>query len=69
MILNALVLTCCFVSLLNLVFTILLSNSLFRIVSRLPEGAPVSTDDDSDRGLVDLKPTPTYDIRFRPEKR
>jgi hypothetical protein len=68
MILNILVSACCAVSFLNLIFTILLSNSLFRIVSRLPS-RPEEPEAPMDVGLIDVKPTPTYDTRFRQEKR
>lgn len=68
MILNIIVSTCLFVSFLNLIFTILLSNSLFRIVSRLPENSAKS-ELVPDSGLVDVGPTPTYDTRFRRERR
>lgn len=68
MILNILISFCFAVSFLNLIFTILLSNSLFRIVSRLPENSSKS-ELIPDSGLVDVGPTPTYDTRFRREKR
>lgn len=68
MILSILVSLCCSVSILNLIFTILLSNSLFRIVSRLPEDS-VKSKKIPDVGLVDVEPTPTYDTRFRRERR
>ena len=68
MILNILVSVCCVVSFLNLIFTILLSNSLFRIASRTPN-SPKEPEASMDAGLIDLKPTPTYDIRFRQETR
>lgn len=67
MILNVLVSFCCAISFLNLIFTILLSNSLFRIVSRLPENSAKS--EKILTGLVDVRPTPTYDARFRQERR
>jgi hypothetical protein len=68
MILNILVSACCVVSFLNLIFTILLSNSLFRIASRNPS-SPEEPESSGDAGLIDVKPTPTYDTRFRQEKR
>ncbi|NBT57308.1 hypothetical protein EBT16_00835 [bacterium] len=68
MTLNLLVSACCLISFLNLIFTILLSNSLFRIVSRLPANS-VKSEDFPESGLVDPRPTPTYDTRFRQERR
>lgn len=68
MILNILVLVCCVVSFLNLIFTILLSNSLFRIVSKMPVNS-IASEAPIETGLVDVRPTPTYDVRFRREKR
>jgi hypothetical protein len=53
----------CFLSLVNLVAVIFLSNSLFRL---LVAGRPVhASSKGSDAGLVDPSPTVTYDPRFR----
>jgi hypothetical protein len=67
MILYILVSFCFVVSFLNLIFTIMLSNSLFKIVSKLPENSSKS-ELIPDSGLVDVRPTPTYDTRFRRER-
>jgi hypothetical protein len=75
MILYLLLSFCCFLSFLNLIFLIFLSNSLFKVLietrnletraiknqpRRKVEGQPES-------GLLDPSPTATYDIRFRSE--
>jgi hypothetical protein len=60
----ALTIACCIFSALNLLFVILLSNSVFRLFytkERTIEGDKK----ESDRGLVDVRDTPTYDPRFR----
>lgn len=55
----------CFVSVVNLVAVLFLSNSLYRIfaASRLPPPSP--TVERRERGLVDPSATVTYDPRFR----
>lgn len=68
MILYILVSTCCFFSLLNLVFVILLSNSVFRLLSDRRADIDPREFEVRDSGLVDPKPTPTYDPRFRRER-
>lgn len=56
---------CLFFSVLNLFFTVFLSNSLFRLLTGgvRDEGEAVG---DSDSGLVDPKNSMTYDRRFLP---
>lgn len=53
---------CLFFSLLNLIFTLLLSNSVYRLLSPVKNKKEKN---DDNAGLVDLKPTVTYDPRFR----
>lgn len=56
----------CLVSFANLFFTVLLSNSMFRIVasdSRRQRLKP--KDPDTEGGLVDVQNSLTYDPRFR----
>jgi hypothetical protein len=53
---------CCFVSLSNLIFIVLLSNSIFRLLAKKTENIPLS--DQENKGLVDVKNFPTYDPRF-----
>jgi hypothetical protein len=63
---------CLFVSFLNLIFTIFLSNSFFRfatsIKSLMPKPKQSEQIQASNSGLVDLKPSLTYDLRFRNEQ-
>lgn len=58
---------CLFFSVLNLTFTVFLSNSIFRFLTGLSsgirEGARIE-DSPSDSGLVDPKNSVTYDRRF-----
>ena len=56
---------CLFFSFLNLIFTINLSNALFRIFSTNISSKKVEAPKQSDSGLVDPKAVPTYDPRFR----
>ena len=53
---------CCFFSLSNLIFVVLLSNSIFRLLAKKTEYAPLP--DQENKGLVDIKNFPTYDPRF-----
>lgn len=54
---------CMFISLMNLVATVLLSNSVFRLFG--PNTPPqIRAERNDDSGLVDPAPTPTYDARF-----
>jgi hypothetical protein len=53
----------CFLSLVNLVAVIFLSNSLFRL---LVSGRSTPPSRDEGSGLVEPSPTVTYDPRFRP---
>jgi len=64
----------CFLSFINIVFVVFLSNSLFRFfVTKdppeqrpVPKGPPVpKTNLTQDSGLVDVGYFPTYDARFR----
>jgi hypothetical protein len=51
---------------LNIVATVMLSNSLFRL---LKGGSDLTPRPPAEKGgLVDPKPTPTYDPRFRQQK-
>jgi hypothetical protein len=61
---------CLFVSVLNLVFTLLLSNSMFRVVKTIIGQEPVAVSSQTqDTGLVDVANVPTYDTRFRNPKK
>lgn len=51
------------VSLVNLAAVLFLSNSLFRLLVR--EGMPPPPMSRDSSGLVDPRPAPTYDPRFR----
>jgi cellulose synthase/poly-beta-1,6-N-acetylglucosamine synthase-like glycosyltransferase len=62
MLMHIIVSFCCLFSFLNLVFLVLIGNSLFRILSETRTPNRIKSEE---KGLVDLKPTPTYDIRFR----
>jgi hypothetical protein len=53
----------CFLSLINLLFVIMLSNSIFRALR--PDPRKETSRPEPEGGLVDLKYSPTYDIRFR----
>ncbi len=53
----------CFISAVNLVAVVFLSNSLFRLL--VAERPPRISPKGSDAGLVDPSPTVTYDPRFR----
>ena len=55
---------CCVICVANLFATIFLSNFIFRVLSddrKVPNTPPIA----DDKGLVDLKYSPTYDPRFR----
>lgn len=56
---------CCFISSMNLLATVFLSNAVFRLLvsSRPQKDSPVIPSKDT--GLVDLKEVPTYDPRFK----
>jgi len=56
---------CCFISFMNLLATVFLSNAVFRLLvsSRPQKDSPVIPS--KDNGLVDLKEVPTYDPRFK----
>lgn len=65
MILYILISICLFFSILNFIFIIFLSNSIFRLLisnSKSIEEKPLNI---TTSGLVDLKPTVTYDPRFK----
>lgn len=64
MLLYILISICCLISFSNLVFTIFLSNSIFRIFipKNIGKNPRIRADDS---GLVDVGPSLTYDIRFR----
>ncbi len=54
-----------FISLVNLLAVIFLSNSMFRVIVRDRADYPPIPVGRGDSGLVELKDTPTYDPRFR----
>lgn len=56
----------CLVSFANLFFTVLLSNSMFRIVASDSRRQRLNPKDpDTESGLVDVQNSLTYDPRFR----
>jgi hypothetical protein len=53
----------CALSFLNLIFILFLSNSIYRLFTRgMPKQSSLKIED---KGLVDIKDSPTYDPRFR----
>lgn len=54
-----------FISLVNLLAVIFLSNSMFRVIVRDRADYPPIPVGNGDSGLVEVKDTPTYDPRFR----
>ncbi len=63
------ILICCclFFSFLNIIFTIFLSNSIFRLITDDEQKIIKKSNEKNNPqdGLVDIKPTVTYDPRFR----
>lgn len=55
---------CLLFSFLNFVFTVFLSNSVFRFFSRFSESSPGGLAEKPESGLVDPKNSMTYDRRF-----
>lgn len=69
---DRILISCClFFSVLNIIFTVFLSNSIFRLLTSNGKNLIKKQIDKSknntneDGGLVDLEPTVTYDPRFR----
>lgn len=61
---NILIAVCCLFSILNFLSILFLSNSLFHILLSKEEiKLPIKNQDE--KGLVDLKESPTYDSRFK----
>lgn len=60
----ALLIVCCVLSALNLLFVLFLSNAIFRLFHREDSRRPDAESEPSG-GLVDLRDSPTYDPRFR----
>jgi hypothetical protein len=55
---------CCLLSLLNTVFIVLLSNSIFRVLAADRNRRRILVKENDEKGLVDLKNSATYDPRF-----
>ena len=58
-----LLIVCCVLSALNLIFVLFLSNAIFRLFYR--EDSTRSDAESEPGGLVDVRDSPTYDPRFK----
>lgn len=60
---------CCFISFVNFIAIVFLSNSIFRILAPAKRAdsqvSAMAQPQATSKGLMDIKDSPTYDLRFR----